>query len=67
MTDQAVADGYTVAVYFPPEAPREVINAFVDRMVTDAHAIERDGWDASCVGLDGDVLGLDGPRRGRRP
>jgi hypothetical protein len=53
--------GYTVGVYFPPQAPEDVIEAFFDRVTSDAYSIDRGAWDAFVVGLAGDQLGVEDP------
>ncbi len=50
--------GWTIGVYFPPEAPAEVVEAAMDRITIGAD-IPRDGWDPSVVGLRGDPLHID--------
>lgn len=52
--------GFTVGVYFPPEAPEAVRDAFFDRVAADAHSLDRDDWDAFVIGLAGDPLDIDG-------
>lgn len=54
--------GYTVGVFFPPEAPWEAVEAVMDRIFEvagDAQGPEGGGWDAFAVGLAGDQLGID--------
>lgn len=52
-------DGYTIAVYFPPAAPWDAVEAFLDRAAEDAYGIERESWDPFVVGRAGDQLGID--------
>lgn len=59
-------DGYTVGVYFPPQAPWDTVESFFDRVAEDAHATDdQTDWDALPVGLPGDWLGTSsgGPPR----
>lgn len=53
--------GYTVSVYFPPEAPWDEIDLFIDAAADRAYSIPRETWDPFIVGQAGDILGIDGP------
>jgi len=59
VNDHTSRRGFTVGVYFPPEAPDGVRDAFFDRVARDAGSLERDGWDAFVVGRAGDQLYVD--------
>jgi hypothetical protein len=53
--------GYTLAVFFPPESPWEVVEAAFDRFA-EAFMLQGDeggGWDTFVVGLAGDQLGIE--------
>lgn len=53
-------NGYTISVYFPPEAPWRGVMAFMDRISRQAHRIRnRDKWDPLVVGHAGDRLHVD--------
>jgi len=56
--------GFTVGVYFPPEAPDAVRDAFFDRVAADAHSLDRSDWDAFVIGLAGDPLDIDAEQDG---
>jgi hypothetical protein len=58
--------GYTIGVYFPPEAPWDIVDATIDFIADHVHGADRQGWDAFVVGHAGDHLGIDGEPEGCR-
>lgn len=60
--DCSAQKGFTVAVYFPPQADREKVRDFMNRISVLAHEgffPNREGWDPFVIGHSGDVLQVD--------
>jgi hypothetical protein len=54
--------GYTFGIYFPKEAPAEMVERVFDRIAKLVHGElteDREGWDPFMVGLAGDILQID--------
>lgn len=47
---------FTLAVYFPPEAPSEVVEAFFEKVSRMAVELPREGWKPSVFGQKADLL-----------
>ena len=53
-------NGWTFSVYFPPQAPREQVEAITNQMTALAYDMERGYWDPFAVLHTGDLLNIDG-------
>lgn len=58
-SQQHKCHGYTISTYFPPQAPWDVVEAYMERVAADAHSIDAGPWDAHVVGHAGDRLHVD--------
>lgn len=53
--------GYTVGVWFPPQAPWAAVARFMDEVTLQAYNLDRGEWDPFVIGRMGDQLGLEAP------
>lgn len=59
MTDELdMRRGWSVVVYFPPEAPAQLVDNFIDELADKVYSMEYDGaWDPFMYANAGDISG----------